>query len=187
MDRLLIGLFLLIINIGCEKDLKEKDIILTKENNSVTSNLYCSIGDSQYYIRIKNSYKDTLIIDFPSHTEGKCYTSSREEYYNFNETKDSIYFYSVGIGDNWGEPKYDTIFPNEIKYYYSYIEWSSGGKDFVQQDYAYSFLNNRDTSLYFTLLIYNDKISKEYKQMDFIVPDGTSKIKIDFDHQSMNK
>ena len=179
MSKYIIGLFLLILTIGCEKELKEKDIILTKEKNNITNNLYCSVGDSQYYIRIKNSYKDTLIVDFPSHTEGKCYVSSREQYYNFNETKDSISFNSVRIGDNWGEPKYDTIYPNEVKYYYSYVEWRSIGTDFIQQYYSYSFLNNRDTSLYFTMLIYNDKTSKEFKQMDFIVPDGTIKMKIE--------
>lgn len=176
MNKYLISLFLIILFTGCEIDLKEKEIMLTKVKNNLTDNLYCSVGDSQYYIRIKNNHKDALVIDFPSHTEGACYVSSREQYYNFNEAKDSIYFYSVGIGDNWGKPKHDTIFPNEAKYYHSYLDYV--GKDFIQLDYEYSLLNNRDTFLYFTMLVYYDKSSKEFRQMDFIVPDGTSKMKI---------
>lgn len=163
---------------ACGNENKQKEIELVKVRNNSDKNTYCSLGKSKYFTKIKNLHNDTLVVSFPSHTEGKCYVAIREEFYNFNTTKDSIYFYSTGIGDNWGTPKYDTILPKEVKYYYSDIEWSHGGHDFIRLGYPYYKLGSMETNpFHFTLLIYHDKKNKEFEQVDFYIPNDVDKFK----------
>lgn len=169
--------------ISCLEHTGEDNITIDWINDISLLNVYpgCISVKVGAGIRIKNSSSDTLLFSVAKEGDSKCYFYQNVKLYHSNTTRDSLFFYSVSMGDDFGKLTYDTLLPGNVIYYLedkNHIKEIIELGNYAQFSYYYNKPNDNKTYSLKMILNYNED-EKLLKQIRSTIPSNVKAFSIE--------